>query len=1104
MAEATKKVTSSTASPATRSQTASALKFDRFFSKSGVSPYDEVQWELRTAAITDASGRTIFEQKDVEVPIDWSMTATNIVASKYLHGQIGTPERETGVRQLISRVAETIRDWGLAGGYFATPEDAAVFHDELAHLLVTQKAAFNSPVWFNVGCDRLEPNSDAQNWHWNQHTCAVEFSVTGYRKPQCSACFINAVDDSLDSILTLAKTEGMLFKWGSGTGTNLSPIRGSMELLSGGGTASGPLSFMRGFDAFAGVIKSGGKTRRAAKMVILNVDHPDILDFVECKMKEEAKAWALMREGYDGSSGPDSEAYSSIFFQNANNSVRVTDEFMRAVEKDGEFTTYTVKDHKPVKTYKARDIMHKIAEATWQCGDPGMQYDSTINRWHTSKNTARINASNPCSEYMFLDNSACNLSSFNLLKFVTPAGTFDIAAYRHAIDVMITAMEILVDNSGYPTESIARNSHDYRPLGLGYANLGALLMAFGLPYDSDAGRDFAATLTAIMCGEAYLQSSRIAEKCPALASATPLTASANHEGGACPGFYINREPFLDVIRMHRAEVNKIGKSKTSSEPFVVPELDNLIAASKDCWDKALAHGEKHGYRNSQVTVLAPTGTIGFMMDCDTTGIEPDLALVKYKKLVGGGMIKIVNNTVPAALFKLGYNNAQVDAIVSYIDATGTIEGAPGIKPEHLAVFDCSFKPAKGTRSIHYMGHVKMMAATQPFLSGAISKTVNLPHDCTIDDIAEAYLESWRQGLKAVAIYRDGSKGAQPLNVSDGKGAKEIKHEASAADQAAERVLAAIASGKTAPEADVKTLEAKVSEKIEVTARQVLDATSAFTAALASITANPGAPAQDLNAPPRAVRHRLPEERASLTHKFGIAGHEGYITVGLYPNGQPGEIFIKMAKEGSTVSGLMDSFATATSLALQHGVPLKVLCEKFAHSRFEPSGWTGSEDIGFAKSIMDYIFRWLQLRFLSGQQLSLFAGLAAPADAASTPTQGVIPSEARNPYEASSATAPSTFQPQQPRGMGYTSAPQGGILSDLSASTEKSELHMEDRGITGVPGARPSVGVVYHAADAMKDLYDMGDAPSCHTCGAIMVRNGSCYRCMSCGSTSGCS
>ncbi len=556
----------------------------------------------------------------------------------------------------------------------------------------------------------------------------------------------------------------MLFKWGSGAGSNLSSIRGSMETLCGGGTASGPLSFMRGFDAFAGVIKSGGKTRRAAKMVILNVDHPDIDDFIQCKVKEEEKAWHLMQAGYDGS-GPDSEAYSSIFFQNANNSVRVTDEFMRAVETDGTFVTRTVKDKKPVKEYRARDLMHTIAEATWQCGDPGMQFDTTINRWHTSKNTARINASNPCSEYMFLDDSACNLASFNLLKFLTPGGQFDIPSYRHAIGIVTTAMEIIVDAAGYPTEMIAKNSHDYRPLGLGYANLGALLMAFGLPYDSDAGRDFAATLTSILCGDAYWQSSRIAESCPALGAATPLTQQAHIAGGACPGFYVNREPFLDVVRMHRAEVNNIGRSKNSSEPFVVPQLDQLIEASRNAWDGALAHGEKHGYRNSQVTVLAPTGTIGFMMDCDTTGIEPDLALVKYKKLVGGGMIKIVNNTVPSALIKLGYNEAEVNAIVSYIDATGTIEGAPAIKPEHLAVFDCSFKPSKGTRSISYMGHIKMMGATQPFLSGAISKTVNLPQDCSVDDIAEAYMESWRQGLKAVAIYRDNSKGTQPLNVT---------------------------------------------------------------------------------------------------------------------------------------------------------------------------------------------------------------------------------------------------------------------------------------------------------------------------------------------------
>ena len=1116
MAEATNSATSAAANgwaahyshSVPKPEPTTGVHCTRLFSKPGISPYSEVAWERRTASITDATGGTIFEQKDVEVPADWSMTATNIVASKYLHGHVGTPQgefgaRETGVRQLVAPVAETIRDWGIAGGYFATPEDAAVFHDELVHLLLTQKVAFNSPVWFNVGCDRLEPNSDAQSWHWNAHTCAVEFSATGYRSPQCSACFINSVDDSLDSILTLAKTEGMLFKWGSGTGTNLSSIRGSMETLSGGGTASGPLSFMRGFDAFAGVIKSGGKTRRAAKMVILNVDHPDIEDFIECKAKEELKAWTLMQAGYDGS-GPDSEAYSSIFFQNANNSVRVNDDFMRAVERDQDFTTRKVKGGEPAKVFKARDLMRKIAEATWQCGDPGMQYDTTINKWHTSKNSGRINASNPCSEYMFLDDSACNLASFNLLKFITPAAAFDVEAYRHAIDIMITAMDILVDNAGYPTESIVRNSHDYRPLGLGYANLGALLMAMGLPYDSDAGRDFAAALTAIMCGQSYLQSSVLAEKAPALVSATALCQQAQYangglaqRGGACPGFYVNREPFLDVIRMHRAEVNKIGHAN-SSEPFTTPQLASLIAASKDCWDQALAHGEQHGYRNSQVTVLAPTGTIGFMMDCDTTGIEPDLALVKYKKLVGGGMIKIVNNTVPVALFKLGYTNPQVDSIVSYIDSTGTIEGAPGIKPEHLAVFDCSFKPSKGTRSIHSSGHIKMMAAAQPFLSGAISKTVNLPHDATLDDIIQAYTEAWRLGLKAVAIYRDGSKGAQPLNVSDGNKAKVIKNALGAetgadvaVSAAANRVLTAMAQGDTTSIGDdLRVLEDKVSARLEVTANAVVTAANAFSASIANaVTLGQAAAAQreDQDAtqgPPRAVRHRLPEERPSLTHKFSIAGHEGYITVGLYPNGQPGEIFIKMAKEGSTVSGLMDSFATAVSLSLQHGVPLKVLCEKFAHTRFEPSGWTGNEHIGFAKSIMDYIFRWLQLRFLSGHQLSLFTGLTSGAQ---LPPAEETPSEAGR-YEVRYETRP----------------PGSGILPEAGAPPQGGAAgSMEDRGIYGMPETRKGCSI-FHAADAMKEYLDMGDAPSCHTCGAIMVRNGSCYRCMSCGSTSGCS
>ena len=1085
----------------------SGLTFARRFSVDGVSPYDQVQWERRTASITDTKGNSIFEQRDVEVPVDWSMTATNIIASKYLHGLMDTPERETGARQLVARVAETVRDWGMAGGYFATPADAAVFYDELAAIILTQRASFNSPVWFNVGCDRLEPEADGQNWHWDPATGGVRYSSTGYRNPQCSACFINAVDDSLDSILTLAKTEGMLFKWGSGTGTNLSTIRGSKELLSGGGEASGPLSFMRGFDAFAGVIKSGGKTRRAAKMVILNVDHPDIVDFIECKAKEEAKAFALVRAGYDGS-GPDSEAYSSIFFQNANNSVRVSDEFMLAYESDGEFITRTVKDGKPVETLKAREIMQKIAKSTWECGDPGMQFDTTINKWHTSKNTARINASNPCSEYMFLDNSACNLSSFNLMKFVTPAGNFDVAAYRHAISVMITAMEILVDNSGYPTEAIGRNSHDYRPLGLGYANLGALLMAFGLPYDSDAGRDLAASITAIMTGQAYLQSALIAANCPPLSSATPLTAQVEREGGACPGFYVNREPFLDVIRMHRAEVNKIGKSRFSSEPFSVPQLDELIEASRECWDQALQQGEKHGYRNSQTTVLAPTGTIGFMMDCDTTGIEPDLALVKYKKLVGGGMIKIVNNTVPAALFKLGYSADEVNGIVSYIDATGTIEGAPGIKPEHLAVFDCSLKPAKGTRSIQYMGHVKMMSAAQPFLSGAISKTVNMPSEATIEDIAEAYAESWRLGIKAVAIYRDGSKGTQPLNTS----LNETKREPSASDAAAARVLAQLIAAQPAAEADLKALGSV--DKVEVPARQIQTAAHAFQHALGEIakaaaipvlTATPSAPTpahetQDLNAPPRAIRHRLTDERASITHKFSIGGHEGYITVGLYPNGQPGEIFIRMAKEGSTVSGLMDAFATSISLALQHGVPLKILCEKFAHTRFEPSGWTGNEQIGYAKSLMDYIFRWLHLRFLSGQQLTLFAGLAPSApQLPASPT--ILPEQdfdEDNSSEAQDHLARLAEEVAKRLNKVSSHAPSGGGIAPESTSW----------GATAAP-ATPEVPNlkdrgVYHAADAMRDMYEMGDAPSCSTCGAIMVRNGSCYRCMSCGSTSGCS
>ncbi|MFI5088959.1 MAG: vitamin B12-dependent ribonucleotide reductase [Terriglobales bacterium] len=1013
MADVTDKIaglTTGSASNTRPARKAPGLAFRRFFTKHGVSPYDEVEWEKRAAQITDAAGNVIFEQKDVEIPKDWSMTATNIVASKYLHGKMDTPERETGVRQLVIRVAETIQDWGLAGGYFRSAEDAAIFHDELVHILLHQMAAFNSPVWFNVGCDRIEPNADAQNWHWNPEGGRVEFSTSGYRNPQCSACFINSVKDSLDSILTLAKTEGMLFKWGSGTGTNLSPLRSSTEGLSGGGIASGPLSFMKGFDAFAGVIKSGGKTRRAAKMVILNIDHPDIVDFIDCKAKEEAKAWTLVQSGYDGSS-PDSEAYSSIFFQNANNSVRVTDEFMLAVERDADFSTRAILGGRVVNTYKAHDLLEKIAKATWQCGDPGMQFDTTVNRWHTSKNTARINASNPCSEYMFLDDSACNLASLNLLKFA-PNGAFDIDAYRHAVDIVITAQEILVDNSGYPTEAIGKNSHDYRPLGLGYANLGALLMAAGLPYDSEAGRDYAACVTAIMCGEAYLQSSRIAESCPFIEPATEFVKTddrrpkADDRTGAAPGFYVNREPFLDVIRMHRASVNSIGSSfgSTGAAPAgFTSMLKSLIDASKDCWDEALTHGEKFGYRNSQVTVLAPTGTIGFMMDCDTTGVEPDLALVKYKKLVGGGMIKIVNQTVPTALFKLGYTSDQASAIVSYIDATGTIEGAPHVKDEHLPVFDCSFKPAKGNRSIHYMGHLRMMAAAQPFISGAISKTINMPENASVEEIADAYIQAWKLGLKAVAIYRDGCKKAQPLSAAG---------TATALSEKGKPGEAQLATGDRRPAPEV----------------------------------------EDLNAPPRATRHKLPDERFSVTHKFNIAGHEGYITVGVYPNGQPGEIFITIAKEGSTVSGLMDSFALGVSIALQHGVPLKLLCDKFKHTRFEPQGWSTHPEIGYASSIMDYIFRWLEMRFLTGQQQLLFEGLRPKAPALPESKDSV-------------AGLPTT----------------------------------DDRRPTAPQRAGSA-----HAADRLKEIVDLGDAPTCSNCGSIMTRNGSCYRCMSCGSTSGCS
>jgi ribonucleoside-diphosphate reductase alpha chain len=902
-------------------QANAGLRVARYFTRAGLDPYDEIEWELRVASITNEKGKVVFEQANVEIPKTWSLMATNVVVSKYFRGPLGSPQREHSVRQMIGRVVDTITRWGRKDGYFASEEDAQSFHDELTHILVHQKASFNSPVWFNCGIEE---------------------------RPQCSACFILSVDDTMESILDWYRKEGIIFKGGSGSGVNLSRIRSSKEQLAGGGTASGPVSFMKAADASAGVIKSGGKTRRAAKMVVLNVDHPDIEEFIKCKVEEEKKAWALIEAGYDASL--DGPAYGSVFFQNANNSVRVTDEFMQAVQEDREWKTRYVTSGEVCDTFKARDLLRMISGSTYFCGDPGMQYDSTINDWHTCSNTARINASNPCSEYMHLDNSACNLASLNLLKYLREDGVFDTQALRHAVDIITLAQDILVDNSSYPTAEITANAHAFRELGLGYANLGALLMSLGLPYDSDAGRAYAAAVTALMSGEGYLQSTRIA-------GATQPFA----------GFETNRAPMLRVISKHRTQAYKIS-------PAHVP-LD-LLTAAREAWDQTCTEAENQGVRNSQISVLAPTGTIAFMMDCDTTGVEPDIALIKYKKLVGGGLLKIVNNTVPRALKRLGYDVKQIQDIVEYIDEHETIEGAPHLKDEDLAVFDCAFKPANGSRSIYYMGHIRMMGAVQPFISGAISKTINMPTDVTVDEIMQAYVESWKLGLKAVAIYRDGSKRTQPLNTAKDK------------------------EDKKTPMGDSKEA--------------------------------------------RPLRHKLPDERRSITHKFDIAGHEGYITAGMYEDGQPGEIFITMSKEGSTISGLMDSFATAVSMALQYGVPLRVLVDKFSHMRFEPSGFTKNPNIPMAKSIMDYIFRWLATKFLDGDAQE---------------EVGIVRQELGDVSRAKKVV-PITSQ-----------APRGGApVTNISSVTS---------------------------------LYQQ-DAPPCPDCGAIMIRSGACYKCMNCGAVSGCS
>jgi ribonucleoside-diphosphate reductase alpha chain len=919
---------------------APGLEFPRYFTLPGVDPFDEVEWETRAAVIGNEKGKVVFEQRDVEIPKFWSQQATNIVVSKYFRGQIGTPERESSVKQLIGRVVDTITGWAREQKYFASEDTLQSFSAELKHLLVYQKAAFNSPVWFNCGFEKA---------------------------PQCSACFINSVQDTMDSILTLARTEGMLFKFGSGTGSNLSSIRSSREVLAGGGTASGPVSFMKGYDAFAGVIKSGGKTRRAAKMVILNADHPDIVEFISCKVEEEKKAWALIDAGYDGSFT--GVAYGSVFFQNSNNSVRVTDDFMRAVLDDGEWNTKAVRDGVVMDTYEARDLMRMIAEGTWVCGDPGMQFDTTVNDWHTCPETDRINASNPCSEYMFLDDSACNLASINLMTFVKEDGELDVAAFKSACRTLITAQEIIVPNSSYPTKPIEKNSHDYRPLGLGYANLGALLMSRGLPYDSDEGRAYAATITAVMTGEAYAQSARI----------------ARDHGGPFSGYDRNREPFLRVMRKHRDAVAEINSK------FVPPDL---YAGAKQAWDEAVELGEDFGYRNAQATVLAPTGTIGFMMDCDTTGVEPDIALVKYKKLVGGGLMKIVNGTVPMALAKLGYTSPEIDAIIHYIDEHETIEGAPCLKDGHLPVFDCAFKPARGERSIHYMGHIRMMGATQPFISGAISKTVNVPREATVEEIEKAYLESWRLGAKAISIYRDGSKRTQPLNTSK----------------------AGVADTRNT---GGKVLVGRVGEDVREVVKEVVKIVE------------------------RPSRRKLPDERQALTHKFDIAGHEGYITVGLFDDGTPGEIFLTMAKEGSTISGFADAFAQAISYALQYGVPLQVLVDKFSHARFEPSGMTKNPEVRFAKSIVDYIFRWMATKFLSSD---------AQFRAGVNMREEVIEEQSKVDVEISHAVVDSKATPR---------------------SSEYAAIQNQE------------------------------DAPPCSTCGSLMIRSGSCYKCSNCGTTSGC-
>ena len=991
-------------------------------------PFSTVEWDYRTAAIKDENGKVLFEQTNCEIPKSWTALATNVVVSKYFYGEPNTPERETSVKQVIHRVARTIADWGIADGYFASREDGENFYRDLAWMCLHQYGSFNSPVWFNVGLyQQYGVKGCKGNYHFNPKTQEVERPATSYELPQASACFIQSVDDNMEDIMRLATSEAMLFKFGSGTGTDLSTIRSAKEKLSGGGTPSGPLSFMRVYDQIAAVVKSGGKTRRAAKMQSLKDWHPDILDFIQCKNKEEKKARTLIDSGeYDANFN--GEAYSSIMFQNANLSVRLSDEFMRAVDEGKKWKTRWVTDAtKSGPEYDAKYVLRQMAEGAWSCGDPGVQYDTTINKWHTCPNSGRINGSNPCSEYMFLDDTACNLSSLNLRKFQRPEGTFDVDRFRAAASVFITAQEILVDHASYPTPLIAKNSHLYRPLGLGYANLGSLLMSMGIPYDSDAGRGIAGSLTALLTGQGYLTSSRIASYL-----------------GPFAGYKENAEPMLRVMRMHRDAVDRID----STCP------DYLRVAAGKVWDECVDSGRQFGYRNAQATVLAPTGTIAFMMDCDTTGIEPDIALVKYKQLAGGGMMKIVNRTVPLSLQTLGYDSAEVERNVKYIEDHETIEGSPDLKPEHVAVFDCAFKAEKGTRTIHWKAHVKMMAAAQPFLSGAISKTVNMPKDSTVDDIEQAYFEGWRLGLKALAIYRDGSKQSQPLS--------------------------------TTKEGDRKKGE------------------------------NGDRPA----------RRRLPATRHSLTHKFSVGGHEGYITVGLFEDGTPGELFINMAKEGSTIGGLMDVIGTETSMGLQYGVPLDVLVEKFSHTRFEPSGWTPNPDIPIAKSLVDYIFRWLGIQFLPG-----FREANTPRREMAADAHDEDASEAHHMAEVVVKALPTTSATQangsgssngtgsnghavkghangngpssngSANGNGKTHSGNGKLPASLAGRVSAPQIVIQPAGLA----LQHSSAALETASNRNQQFAKFqSDAPSCSNCGAITVRNGNCYLCHNCGTSHGCS